>query len=276
MKLGIFTTVFERKTLEAKLDAVRDAGFGCVQFHMHCADAPPLPDEISDALCDHIRIAHESRGITIGAVSGTFNMIHPDQTEREVGLRRLEVLAQSCKRMGAPIITLCSGTRNTEWMWRPHPDNGTPEAWRDLLASMSRAAEIGEKHNVILAFEPEVANVVDSAKKARKLIDEVGSPKLKVVMDGANIYHKGDLAHMHAMLNEAFDLLGPDIVHAHAKDLDHDGEAGKLAAGTGVLDYDHYIGLLKQVRFDGPIVLHGLKEDQVAMCRNFVAGKLGL
>ena len=39
------------------------------------------------------------------------------------------------------------------------------------------------------------------------------------------------------MLDEAFALLGRDIVLAHAKDLDHDGEAGHLPAGKGLLDY---------------------------------------
>ncbi|MBT5830524.1 MAG: sugar phosphate isomerase/epimerase [Candidatus Latescibacteria bacterium] len=274
MQLGIFSTVFERDTLEEKVDAVRDAGLVCVQFHMQCAGVEQMPEAIDEALCDRIRVAHESRGIAIGAVSGTFNMIHPDEAIREDGLRRLAVLAEACERMGASIITLCTGTRNTEWMWRPHPDNNTPEAWRDLVDSMAKVAEIAEANHVVMAFEPEVANTVDSAKKARQIIDEVGSDRIKVVIDGANIYHKGELAKMHDMLDEAFDLLAGDIVHAHAKDLDHDGEAGKLAAGTGVLDYEYYMKLLDKIGFDGPMVLHGLEESQVEMCRDFVVGKI--
>ena len=274
MQLGIFSTVFERDTLEEKVDAVRDAGLVCVQFHMQCAGVEQMPEAIDEALCDRIRVAHESRGIAIGAVSGTFNMIHPDEAIREDGLRRLAVLAEACERMGASIITLCTGTRNTEWMWRPHPDNNTPEAWRDLVDSMAKVAEIAEANHVVMAFEPEVANTVDSAKKARQIIDEVESDRIKVVIDGANIYHKGELAKMHDMLDEAFDLLAGDIVHAHAKDLDHDGEAGKLAAGTGVLDYEYYMKLLDKIGFDGPMVLHGLEESQVEMCRDFVVGKI--
>ena len=50
---------------------------------------------------------------------------------------------------------------------------------------------------------------------------------------------------MHDILGEAFDLLGPDIVLAHAKDLNRDGDAGDMAAGTGVLDYDFYLSQLQ-------------------------------
>ena len=274
MQIGIFDKVFERDTMEARLDAVQAGGFVCVQFHLDSAGIEAIPNEIPDDLCDRIRKAHADRDIALGAVSGTFNMIHPDVATREDGLRRLEVIAKACERMGANIITLCSGTRNTESMWRPHPDNDSPEAWRDLLKSMEIAAQIGEDNGVTMAFEPEVANVIDSAKRARKLLDEIGSSHLKVVIDVANIYHKGELAKMHEMLDEAFDLLGNDIAHAHAKDLDHDGEAGKLAAGTGVLDYEYYTNLLDKVGFDGPMVLHGLVESQVDMCRDFVLDKL--
>src|SRR5262249_18376983 len=147
-----------------------------------------------------------------------------------------------------------------------HPDNDTPEAWHDLLLSMREAVRMAEDAGVTLAFEPEVANVVDSAQKGRRLLDEVASPRLKVVMDAANLFHAGELARMHAVLDEAFALLGPEIVLAHAKDLSRDGEAGHEAAGTGVLDYDYYLARLRAVGFDGPLILHSLTEAQVDAC----------
>ena len=275
MQLGIFDKTFVRDTLESTLDAVRESGFSCIQTHLDLIGSESMPEIIPESHCKRVREACLERAITVAAVSGTFNMIDPDKRRREEGLRRLEVLAQSCHALGTDIITLCSGTRNTESMWRPHPGNVTSEAWNDLLASMAEAASMGEAHEVTMAFEPEVANVVDSAKRARQLLNEIRSPRLKVVIDGANIYHAGELAKMQEILEEAFDLLGDAIVHAHAKDLDHDGQAGNLAAGTGLLDYDAYLGLLQKVGFDGPLVLHGLTEAEVPFSRDFLREKLG-
>ena len=76
------------------------------------------------------------------------------------------------------------------------------------------------------------------------------------------------------ILDEAFALLGEDIALAHAKDLDQDGQAGHLAAGTGLLDYDQYLGLLKESGYDGAVVLHGLSEAQVPFCTNFLQEKI--
>ena len=274
MQLGVFAKTFERDTLEANLDAVRESGFQCTQYNLDCAGLPTLPDEVSPELCQQIRDAHADRGLTMAALSGTFNIIHDDRDELEANFRRLEILAQTCAALGTDVITLCTGTRDQKYMWRAHPDNGTAAAWQDVVASMRRIADIAEANDVYVGIEPEVNNVVDTAEKARRLIDQLGSPRVKVVMDGANLFHSGQLQRMHEVLDEAFSHVGRDIVIAHAKDLSHDGDAGHEAAGTGLLDYDYYLNLLWQSGFDGPLITHGLTEAQVPLCVEFLQGKL--
>ena len=53
--------------------------------------------------------------------------------------------------------------------------------------------------------------------KARRLLDEIGSPWLKVVIDPGEPVPPGEMRPFAEMLREAFDWLGPDIVLAHAK-----------------------------------------------------------
>ena len=270
MQIGIFAKTFVRPTLDATLDAVAAHGVRVVQFNLSCAGLPTLPDALDAGTCAAIRKAHEGRGLTIAAISGTYNMIHPDAQVRRAGLRRLEVLAAACKELGTATITLCTGSRDPANMWRHHPANTAPDAWRDLLASMGAALAIAERHGVTLGVEPEVSNVVDSAAKARRLLDELRSPRLKIIMDGANLFHSGDLATQHAVLDAAFALLGPDIVLAHAKDLTADGAAGDAAAGTGVLDYPHYLALLAAAGYGGPLILHALAEEPVSAAVDFL------
>ena len=143
-----------------------------------------------------------------------------------------------------------------------------------MVACVRDATDIARQSRVVLAFEPEVNNVVDSARKARRLLDEIGSPFLKVTFDAANLFHAGELPRMREILDEAFELVGKDIVLAHAKDLDHDGDAGHLPAGHGKLDYDRYVALLHRYRFPGPLLLHGLSADQVPGCLAFLHEKI--
>lgn len=274
MQIGIMGRIFVCPTLEEELDALANHGIECIQFGLSSVGLSDMPDHIDDGLCDRIRTEMDVRKIGMAALCGTYNIIHPDLQQREEGLRGLRVLASACDRLGTSVITLCTGTRSPESMWKRHPDNDTPEAWTDLIASMRQAVQIAEEYSVTLAFEPEVSNVADSAIKSRRLIDEIGSPYLKVCMDGANIFHAGELRRMREILDEAFTLLSQDIAMAHAKDLDHDGDAGHLAAGTGLLDYDQYLSLLSNLDCDVPLILHELDEAQVGDCVAFLRGKM--
>jgi sugar phosphate isomerase/epimerase len=275
MQIGIFAKTFVRPTLRETLEAVKAHRLDCVQFNMACVGLPTLPAQIDPRLADHIRGEMVKREISMAAISGTFNMIDPDLEKRREGLRRLGVLASACRRLGSSVITLCTGSRDPGNMWRRHPDNDSPQAWKDLVTAMRQALRIAEENDITLAFEPEVANVVDSAQKGRRLLKEMQSPRLKVVMDGANLFHAGELPRMREILDEAFKLLGEHLVIAHAKDLSHDGEAGHEAAGTGLLDYDYYLSHLRAVGFDGPLILHSLEEAQVPECVAFLRRKLG-
>jgi sugar phosphate isomerase/epimerase len=274
LHIGIMAKTFVRPTLEGILDEIIDQGIYSVQFSLSCAGLLELPGHIDPGLADRIKLEMDNRGIEMAAVCGLYNMIHPDEARRGEGLRRLRVLAAACERLGTSVIALCTGTRDPNNMWRRHPGNDSPEAWQDLVDSMHEALEIAERYKVTLAFEPEVSNVVDSAVKGRRLLDEMDSPHLKVVMDPANIFHRGELPYMREKIDEAFSLLGEDTVIAHAKDLDRDGEAGHLAAGQGLLDYDHYLSLLSEVDLDVPLILHGLDEEQVGGCVTFLRKKM--
>ena len=272
MQLGIFAKTFIRPTLEETLDAVVAHGLDCIQFNFACAGLESLPESIDPVLAKRIGDAVRKRSIRMAAVSGTFNMIHPDRKRRAEGFRRLEVIAANCQTISTSLITLCTGTRDPEDMWRAHPENDSPGAWRALLTGMRRALEIAERYNVLLGVEPELGNVVNSAFKARQLLDKMKNPRLKIVMDGANLLRASQLARGGIIWQAAFGLLGSDIIMAHAKDLSADGSF--VAAGKGALDYDFYIHLLRSVKFTGPLILHGLSETEVDGSTRLLRAKL--
>jgi sugar phosphate isomerase/epimerase/pimeloyl-ACP methyl ester carboxylesterase len=263
MRLGIFAKTFVRPELAATLDAVASCGLDCVQFNFSSAGLPSLPEKIDPRIVSVAVHELARRRLSVAAVSGTFNMIDPDLAKRREGLRRLGEIAASCGQLGAPMVTLCTGTRDPTDMWRAHPQNDSAEAWQDLLASMEIALKIADKYDVCLGIEPESANVVNSAKKARRLLDEMGSPRLKIVLDAANLLRPGDSPRMVEILDEAFDLLGGDIALAHAKDFRDGVVFQHVAVGQGMLDWPRLLRHLRAAGFDGPLILHGLSEEEV-------------
>lgn len=273
MRLGIFARTFETRGAVETLAAVRDAGYAEAQFNLACLGLPSMPDEVPETLADEIAAAAAETGVAIAAVSGTYNMAHPVPAVRAQGLARLDALAARARRMGTGLVTLCTGTRDPDDQWRWHPDNATPEAWDDLLAEVEKALVIARNHDVELGIEPELANVVSDAASARRLLDAFESRRLRIVLDPANLFEQADARERRRLVDEAVDILGPDIAMAHAKDRAADGHF--TAAGKGVIDFRHFVGRLRAAGFDGPLVTHGLAPAEAPAVAAFLRDVLG-
>jgi sugar phosphate isomerase/epimerase len=270
-RLGIFAKTFPGTTAEAVLIAARDAGYACVQFNLACCGLPSMPDDLPPGMTAAIAEASARTGVAIAALSGTYNMIHPDPSVRAQGLRRLELLLSEARAMGTSLVTLCTGTRDPEDQWRRHPDNDTPEAWADLLTEMEKAAALAEAFGVDLGIEPEHANVVSSAASAAQLLRETLSPRLRIVLDPANLVEGAD-TDQPRLFAEACDLLGDRIALAHAKDRDAMGAV--VPAGTGIIDFDAFFTRLAGIGFAGPVITHGLATADAAGVARFLRNKI--
>jgi sugar phosphate isomerase/epimerase len=237
MHLGIFAKTFPRPTLEETLDAVASYPLTHVQFNMSCAGLTPLTDRIDEDLCVWIARLFKERGLTMAAISGTFNLCDPDTARLQDNLHRLDVLAAACRWLDTRIITLCTGTLDPDDMWKWHPENVRRTTWETLVDSVRAAIKIADRHEVTLAFEPEMHNVINSVSKARRLLDEIDSRWLKIVIDPANLIRPGERSWLPEILDEAFDWLGGDIVLAHAKDPRFDNLNDDAAAAREFLDF---------------------------------------
>jgi sugar phosphate isomerase/epimerase len=266
MKIGIFAKTFNRPTIDELFQAIASYGIYSAQFNMSCAGLETFPRQVSSELVQRITDAAGKATIELPALSGTFNMAHPDPAIRFDGLEKFEFLCEVAVQLRIPVVTLCTGTRDPVNMWKWHPDNDSEEAWDDMVQSIEAALRIAEKYSLILAFEPESENVANSASRARKLLDELRNPRLRIIIDPANLI--SPKRNQKEVLDGAFTLLRDAIVIAHAKDRNNDFEP--CAAGKGILDFEYYLRCLKEIGFSGPLIMHGLEEVDVRFSREFL------
>ena len=271
MELGIFGKTFRRPGSRATLEAVKALGLRCVQFNFESAGLPSMPDEVPSPILDSIAAALRETGVRLAALSATFNMAHPDSMIRRQGLRRLRVVAEAAAHLQVPMVTLCTGSRDTENMWRAHPENRSQQAWTDLLETMDEAMEISARTGVALAIEPEPGNVISDARRAYALSESLQADNhLKIILDPANLLQAGRL--QRDVLDEALDLLGDDLGIANAKDRGDDDQT--CALGRGIVDFDTFFGLLRAVGFEGPVIMHGFEENEALESTRFARAKL--
>lgn len=279
MKIGICTTDFPAQTVESLFEKIQQYGFDQVQFDFETIGEEEMPERIGAALIDRILEASGKRRLEIVAVNATFNMIAPDRKEREKGIARFEILALACRKLNCSVMSLCTGTRNTESMWKPHPDNSSGEAWQDMLETMRKVVRIAEQHQVTLGVETEASNVVSSPELARRLLDEMKSPYLKIIMDCANLFRENTAwpENVRKTIKNAFDHLGHDVILAHGKDILASPKINFTATGKGIVDFDYFLQLLDEYRYKGGMLLHGIKQEaDIPGCVAFIREKIAL
>ena len=103
---------------------------------------------------------------------------------------------------------------------------------------------------------------MSDAAAAERLLAELPSPRLKIVLDPANLFETASETARRAVIGDTIRRLGPHIAMAHAKDRAPDG--GFVAAGSGVVDFAELVARLRGAGFDGPLVAHGCTADEAA------------
>jgi sugar phosphate isomerase/epimerase len=273
MQVGVFAKTFAGGDPDTVFAAARAAGFEAVQYNMACSGLSSLPLEIADDTASAIARAATVHGIEVVAVSATYNMIHPVAERLEQGRRAAVAIAACAARVGAKVLTLCTGSADPLDQWRHHPDNGTPQSWRKLLREFEYLVPLAERHGLMLGVEPELGNVVSSAHVARRVIDTLRSDRIGIILDPANLFEIADRKNADAIVAEAIDLIGDRIVMAHAKDRTADG--GFAPPGGGVIDFDDFVHRLRDTGFDGPLVGHGFGEQAAPGVAAFLQARIG-
>lgn len=259
---AIFSRTYPTGRVTEALQAIRADGFQGAQMNLSSFGMESLPDHLDDAALEEGRREAARLGLTLAALSGTYNMAHPDAMTRQADRPRFVNVLRAAQAIGTPVVTLCTGSRHPTDKWGAHPDNRSPEAWADLRAELDWALVAAAAYGVVLAVEPEPGNVVRDAAVARTLLDEVGADHLKIILDAANLIGVTGLDRQADIVAEAIELLGPDVALAHAKDIDGDGRV--VAPGRGAIDLPGFVSALVAGGFDGPLVGHGFEVEDTA------------
>ena len=273
MQLGIFAKTFPGTDPAAVLAAARDAGFATTQFNLACAGLPAMPDAVPPEAIARIRAASASTGVALAALSGTYNMAHPDPAVRADGLRRLGVVIAAAAALAVPLVTLCTGTRDPEDQWAHHPDNADPSAWADMAAEIAQALDLAERHGVDLGIEPEQANIVTSAPDAVRLIAELGSPRLRIVLDPANLFERADPDAARGHRRAGRRAQRRPYRHGPRQGPPPPTAASPPPARASSTSRD-FIARLRGIGFDGPLVTHGLAAAEAPAVAAFLKGLL--
>jgi sugar phosphate isomerase/epimerase len=263
-RLGIFARTFRRETPQEVAAAVAQAGYPLAHWNFAAIGRSTLGGDVDPAQVAAVRRAFDGAGVAIPSVSATFNLIHPDTGLRAAQTAQAVRLIGLVPELGAEVVTLCSGTRDPDDMWRAHPGSLAGDAWSDLRRTLDGLLEAASDAGVRLGVEPEPGNVVRDARAAARLLDELGhDAPIGIVLDPANLLSPETVPGQTEILAEAVDLLGPRVVGVQAKDV---ATSGSPAAGAGLMDYPALFRQLARLA-PVPVIVQDAHERDAARVR---------
>lgn len=258
MKIGVIIETF-RLPLEQSLDLAAGYGIDGVQIY---ARNQRLTDRTPGELRDFAKL-FSSRGLEIAAVCGDLGG-HGFRSLADNGARIAETfrILEAMRELNCRVLTTHIGTV---------PRDTASAVYTEMAAALRRVGEFAAKLDMALAIEtgPETAAALAEFLRC------VGSPGIRVNFDPANLKMV-----QNADVVEAVAILGPDIVHTHAKDGVHYrdcdpervydafarggfeqlvAETGRLFAetplGEGDVDFPRYLAALRKVGYDGYLTI---------------------
>jgi sugar phosphate isomerase/epimerase len=264
-EFGIFARVFPKGPAHALADSIATAGYSLAQLNLSALGLPTIPSVEQWRAIDPaaVRADFAASGVSCWGVSCSYNMAHPDPELRRARTTAAVELIVRAAALGATAVTLCTGSRDAEHMWAPHPDNESEAAWRDMRAELDLLLAAACDAGVMLAVEPERGNIVRDADAAVRLYSELGgdSALVGIIADPANLLSGLSPESHRDVLEHSFASLADNIICLHAKDL---VPWADTLDGHGVVDYDHVAALYARLDLHAPVIVQDATPAQAA------------
>jgi inosose dehydratase len=151
-------------------------------------------------------------------------------------LKRAVALGNELLPSRPPIVETILGGRTAQW----------DRVKGRMVEELKGWAKVAEDGQTTVCFKPHAGDAVQSPDRAQWLVNQVGSPRIRVVYDYSHFYVEG--YSLESSLKQLFGYVPLIVVK------DSSGTPEKhsyLLPGDGKTDYLAYFRLLKQLRYAG-------------------------
>lgn len=267
MSVGVLAHLFGKMSYQELAAKVGGKGFSHVQLALWKAFNNydfSKPGVLSPGLAEDVREEFSKHNVSISVLACYLHFFHEDVNVRRENIERFKELIRHAQFFGAPMVAAEVGKMNTQKL--------TGAEWLILKTSLEELVEVAEKWGVYIGIEPANDHLIGTTASLKRMLDEVSSSHIGVVLDPGNLVHKDNFAHQDEVIQEAFDLLGSRIIAAHAKDriINKDGEIETVVPGKGDLNYELYMTLLEQYKPQVKIIMEKAKEHQMTEAKSYI------
>lgn len=243
MIIGMRGHDFGRMQPEELAQAIRRTGFEATQLAF--TKAFPAPDAqymTPDALAS-IRKTFADCGIALPVMGCYISASDRDDAVRSAAKEKFAACLRASVLLGAG----CVGTETTHFTFE---ESQREAAYARLLDFVRAVVPTAEQCGAYIGIEPVATHTLATPEMTRRLLDDVNSPHLKVILDMANLLPPGKTSPVlqHQLLERSLALFGSRICALHVKDgvWNAENKWENRPLGEGVMAWKTLLPLLRE------------------------------
>lgn len=271
MQIGIRLHDTKDLPLPERLDEVNRQGFSCVHLALSkvIKENSVAPEALTPGYAMYLKRLFEEHKLDIAVLGCYLNLANPN-TEKLAGIvEKYKAHIRFASLLGCGVVGTETGAPNEEY--KHEPACHSEEALQLFIKNLRPVVEYAEKMGVIFAIEPVWKHIVCNPARARRVLDEINSPNLQIILDPVNLLDISNYENQVRIVEEAIDVLGKDVAVVHIKDyVVKDGDLDSVAAGTGKMDYAAVIKFIKERKPFIHTTLENTVPDNAVQAKDFI------
>lgn len=247
MQFGIRLHDAVKAPLEERLKAVHEQGFACVHLALSkvISENSVADSALTPGYAMYLKRLFDKYGLDVAVLGCYLNLANPDSEKLKTIQNKYMANIRFAAHLGADVVGTETGAPNLEYKFEEACWN--EESLQIFINNLRPVVKYAEQMGVLMAIEPVVRHIVCNPVRARRVLDEINSPNLRIILDPVNLLEVYNYEKQDEILDEAVELLGKDVAVLHVKDFQiKDGKLVSVPVGQGMCHWERVIPYMKK------------------------------
>lgn len=271
MQLGIRLHDTVDLPLEERLANVHKQGFKCGHLALKkvISEYSVENGALTPGFAMYLKKQFAKNDLDIAVLGCYLNLANPDKEQLQKIVETYKANIRFASMLGCGVVGTETGAPNTEYL--PVPECRSEESLELFIKNVRPIVEYAQDMGVVFAIEPVWRHIVYDPKRARRVLDEINSPNLQIILDPVNLLGIENYENREAVIDEAIELLGEDTAMVHIKDfVVENNDLKSVAAGTGIMKYDRLLSFMKKNKPFIHATLEDTNPQNAAFARKYI------
>jgi len=273
MQFGIRLHDAVQAPIEERLKIVKEQGFTCAHVALSkvISENSVAPQALTPGYAMYLRRLFEKNELDCAVLGCYLNLANPDETQLKDIQEKYKANIRFAAHLGAGVVGTETGAPNVAYKFEEACWN--EESLQIFIKNLRPVVKYAEQMGVLMAIEPVVRHIVCNPVRARRVLDAIDSPNLRIIFDPVNLLESYNYERQDEIIDEAIELLGKDVAVLHVKDfVIEDGKLRSVPVGQGQCHWDRIMPYMKKEKPFMHATLEDTKPDTAVAALQYIRG----